>query len=417
MSIAEYVFYPVGQGLFASGILKTGGNNSLIWVYDCGSLEKEADNVLSPQIADFQSTLNNMSIDLLALSHFHEDHKNGIVQLLEKCNVDTILLPYLNRIEKNLYIYSLVEQAVSNDIDIDEAIDDDTILFIRNPNFYLSRDYHDKIKNILLVFPNDHPASNTDNSLSHENGNERESHQKLKWQTTKWDDPYYKGDIPTLYLTPGTSIKYKTFWEFLPYNDTQYNEKMTELCKDDSFCHKFDLSINSLVTNLKVGDKNAKENALAKITKDYDSVFKKGNRNAISLFLYAGMVSPVHHVSLGSNVKDITIEKAHKHGILYTGDGYLKNIDQLERLVQAIGFHRLENISCLQVMHHGSYKNCHRFVPKILSPDISIFSANPLNKNYHHPSGQTVLNFVKYHPLLVEEKLVFQYFFDWWYNM
>ena len=69
------------------------------FVYDCGSsrnikkLEKEIDSAFK----------KDECIDLLFISHFDNDHVNGLKHLLNRCNVETVVLPYLENYEKILF--------------------------------------------------------------------------------------------------------------------------------------------------------------------------------------------------------------------------------------------------------------------------------------------------------------------------
>lgn len=84
----------VGQGLFYSGSI----NNYQV-VYDCGSKNKAA----RVNAINNYCSINQNKIDLLILSHFHDDHINGIEELLSKKKVHTVILPYLSPIER-LYL-------------------------------------------------------------------------------------------------------------------------------------------------------------------------------------------------------------------------------------------------------------------------------------------------------------------------
>lgn len=57
----------------------------------------------------------------------------------------------------------------------------------------------------------------------------------------------------------------------------------------------------------------------------------------------------------------------------------------------------MKNIACLQVMHHGSRKNCHAKLARLIDPCFSIFSADPMGK---------------YNPLLVEKQIIFRLYCD-----
>ena len=110
--------HSVGQGGFFTGVIKHSdhidvsyNNDNIVarrntcesqkdddkfkFVYDCGSkkykdLKKEIDRTFEKD--DY--------IDMLFVSHFDEDHVNGIKHLLKRCHVETVVLPYLSDYEK-----------------------------------------------------------------------------------------------------------------------------------------------------------------------------------------------------------------------------------------------------------------------------------------------------------------------------
>ncbi|OOR99765.1 hypothetical protein B0187_02860 [Haemophilus paracuniculus] len=88
---AIYQFWPAKQGLFTSGQVQTLGK-TFSWVYDCGTSSKVA--ILDQPIKEMKQSLPNERLDLLAISHFHKDHKSGIDRLRKDITIENILLPY-----------------------------------------------------------------------------------------------------------------------------------------------------------------------------------------------------------------------------------------------------------------------------------------------------------------------------------
>ena len=84
--------HAVGQGGMMSGLLETDGG-TFHWVYDCGS------NQLEPLTREIQSVANK-PVDVLFLSHLDRDHVNGIDELLGATQVEEVVLPYLNDIDR-----------------------------------------------------------------------------------------------------------------------------------------------------------------------------------------------------------------------------------------------------------------------------------------------------------------------------
>ncbi len=78
-------FYSVGQGLFISEHFR---NHAI--VFDCGG-----ENQHLPRWV-INSKLVGKTIDLLFISHYDRDHINGIFDLLEKCDVKSVVLPLVS---------------------------------------------------------------------------------------------------------------------------------------------------------------------------------------------------------------------------------------------------------------------------------------------------------------------------------
>lgn len=97
----RYHYYGVGQGLFASGALLDPYKQKprFLWVYDCGSASKGAFDSISKNIDHSLDELAKVgrqadTIDLLTLSHFDQDHVNGVVQLLARFKIKIHSHPY-----------------------------------------------------------------------------------------------------------------------------------------------------------------------------------------------------------------------------------------------------------------------------------------------------------------------------------
>lgn len=101
--------HPVGQGAFYSETFTRETKTSLFTVvYDCGSKNETA---CSKQIKTF-----NQPVDLLFISHFHEDHINKVDELLKRNrNADvkpTIVLPAITHCS---FVVDLISNFVSTE--------------------------------------------------------------------------------------------------------------------------------------------------------------------------------------------------------------------------------------------------------------------------------------------------------------
>jgi len=92
---ANFTFHRVGEGLFYSG--QIGDFN---FVYDCGAQHFNRKYVNLAVSRYVIQRLKNPKVDLLIISHLHDDHISGLNILLKKAIVDTVILPYLSPIER-----------------------------------------------------------------------------------------------------------------------------------------------------------------------------------------------------------------------------------------------------------------------------------------------------------------------------
>lgn len=82
-------FHAVGHGTFMTGMIHTHGRE-FSWVYDCGSRRSSAINVALDAAKSYCSD----PIGILALSHFDDDHVNGLEALLTQRRVNYLVLPF-----------------------------------------------------------------------------------------------------------------------------------------------------------------------------------------------------------------------------------------------------------------------------------------------------------------------------------
>lgn len=101
-------FLPIGQGGFAVEQFEKGKYNV---VFDCGTTTRIGKRNCSEVIKnEIQRTFEpHTRIQKVFISHFHEDHFNGLPSLLEYCYVDEIYLPYLTRCEQVITLILLQE--------------------------------------------------------------------------------------------------------------------------------------------------------------------------------------------------------------------------------------------------------------------------------------------------------------------
>jgi hypothetical protein len=120
--------HPVGHGGFHSGLISTieealngihTANEPPIanfsYVYDCGSERSDAFNSELSLYRDASSG----KTDVLFVSHLHADHINGIDRLQAMAPAKTVVVPYLNTVERLLFVLSDFERGTASRSSLD----------------------------------------------------------------------------------------------------------------------------------------------------------------------------------------------------------------------------------------------------------------------------------------------------------
>ena len=100
ISVERY-HYPIGQGTFSAQIIGA-DEEKYVCVYDCGSTNGSW-NI--PKYADDLLCKTEGIINLLVISHFDQDHVNGVKKLYEKkFKIKKIIIPYVTISERILFL-------------------------------------------------------------------------------------------------------------------------------------------------------------------------------------------------------------------------------------------------------------------------------------------------------------------------
>jgi len=344
-------FNSVGQGAFYTEEFTS---NNFTMIYDCGSYKNK--DIIENEIK--RSDLNK-EIDLLVISHFHEDHINGLEYLLKNYNIRNIILPFLHPAEKievflynsNQFIQNLCLHPKETIQNISE-FKDIRIIFISEDNEEIHDGEPIDINNI-----NDTVNSGTEISITKQN-------------------KYCK-------------------WVYVPFNFkfTQRNNDIITIFKRE----KIPLTIDEFI-KFYFANKNKVINAYKKL---------KGDMNTNSLVLYSGIQKQnkydcdvVCH-SL-SHYPFEYYRHYHQVGCLYLGDYNSKGMQKWKELEGAFKKY-FDLINIIQIPHHGSR---HNYNDKLNFRDnlISIMSAG-IDNTFKHPHASTVKKIVLNNgiPIIVTE--------------
>jgi len=126
-------FHPVGQGIFSTGCICCDRRDEPVrWFYDCGT--SSSPKLITKAIAQideccecpwpfsYSSARGARSFNLGVISHFDQDHVNGVSELMEGQKLKILLLPYATLAQR---LYSAFTQSVQ--------IDSDFVQFCANP--------------------------------------------------------------------------------------------------------------------------------------------------------------------------------------------------------------------------------------------------------------------------------------------
>lgn len=398
-------FHPVGQGLFSTGEIEYGGDK-FRWIYDCGTTSSQ--KLLHNSVEDVRHEWggDKPQVDLVVLSHFDYDHISGLLYLLARFKVKTLLLPHVPLEQRLVHAF---QQGVGRRSRV--------LRFMLNPAGYLGS-LEAAVEQVLMVLPGGRRGpDNNEPQVGQDPENNDQREERLgplqadvlgadSLDSDLWADlglagaPAGSGAVQS-----STPLRVGTDWEFVPYNDGSLMPKTPA---------RFARLVRKERDALLAHPSKATLDALKKV---YDDEFKatSAGRNIVSLFLYAGSRQGNRWSDWEFTIlarQDGTRRWAHHHGyhhgdeqragFLYTGDGYLDTPLRLEQYVRHLGSDRLQGSNCLQVMHHGSRRNWHAGVAEVLKPMASIFSSNPNHRKYQHPHGEVVRDFLPFHPLQVD---------------
>ncbi|MDR0231383.1 MAG: MBL fold metallo-hydrolase [Dysgonamonadaceae bacterium] len=351
-------FHPIGQGAFYTE-RHTFNNNVFTIVYDCGSKtlsESEMERKISSTFR------KNEKIDILFISHFHEDHVNGLDFLKNHCKIKRVVLPLLDEQAKALIKVSNFINGYFNT----ELID--------NPQTFFGEDV-----SIILIEANISGNSNV-------NGIDDEKREAITDIIGGREGTFVSGTVFIPFVDAD--------WLFIPFN---YERDERRNAFEDALRSK-GLTISNINT---VNDMYRHKE---KIIEAYEAV-SKGDQNEISMILFSGKRVDDYIHSFNYCRHFYTKQHLHFHqsGCLYMGD-----INVRKKVIMTDMKNRLTkywpHIGTLQIPHHGSINN---FNNGILAQNMrsAIFSFGT-NNTYGHPSdkiiGDVSANYT--YPYLVTEE-------------
>ena len=313
-------FQAIGQGAFYTEKFE----NDFTVVYDCGGQNKK---FIEDKIKEVFN--KDEKIDILFISHFHNDHINGLEFLLNYCDVKEVVLPFLHDNMKLQFIIENVKSRANSQFLINTVI---------NPK----DTFKEQEVTFIEPFEIDTNSTNIDFYINSK---------KIK-------------------------SKYIDEWIYIPYN-LYY----------DKFAKTLEIALKNEFTDLSIYNISDKlQSNKAKILDIYTSIVGRNNFNANSMIIYSGLEKDIDLKLQNISFFNNQILTSNKIGCLYLGDAELKNDSCINKLKYLLRDY-WDDISVVQIPHHGSYRNFHSELA--WQDSISVISTG---FKYSHPSVKVIEN-------------------------
>ncbi len=385
------IIHPVGQGAFYTEELCSNGKYFNA-VYDCGSVTDN--NILEKRIDCYLDNLKKQQdkeekpvIDIVFISHFHNDHTNGIDYLLKNANVQLLVLPQLNSgqiLESFIYNYHSTGNI--------DSVSNNLLSILANKHeaySYKDNNPRTKIKYISVREEEQRNDSKDFIIVSLDDGDKifAISHNNVI--------PKYSNDF--LYIPYNLNIKDKTniFTKF-------FIEKVKELYdKDYNFQNKLqekgiqkenieDIGNN---INFELLKQIAENMGVNKCKEIYTEIFGS-NHNSYSMPVFSGFNYQNDYCILSSKCYKCCFYGSSINNLncLYTGDfETTKNFDNLKNFYNRLNLWNI--IKIVQVPHHCSRNNYH---PELYLNIFSCFISIGTTNTYGHPNIDTLIAIQKH---------------------
>ena len=350
-------FHPVGQGAFYSEEFELPDHGRFRIVYDCGSKTLSKSNLKKLIKSDFAG---DMTVDILFISHFDEDHINGVEFLKPK----TVVVPFLSEAQILLLTLCNIFQEGRTYYNVDLA---------KNP----TKTFPDSQMIQILPYGSDSDFDPIfDLKAINDSNRDDSSKNRVLKELRKVKS-----------LAPINILYDKLFWEYIPYNPNW--DKYAELFKSKITQHGLDWD------QLVAPDNGAYiEDNFLTLKKVYNKLRQK---NLHSLVVCSSSKQDVKLSYYCEKCKYCLIPPCKLNlpcGCIYFGDAKVeaKWRNVFYKYLQGLGI--LQRIGILQVPHHGSSSsNGENIISKryiLANPVLCIISVGEVSQ-YGHPS-ESVIN-------------------------
>ena len=361
--------HPVGQGGMMSGLLEIPGGR-FHWVYDCGSSQTES---LKREIALVAA---RGDVDCLFLSHLDSDHVNGIDRLLLATNVEEVVLPYLNDLDR---LIAAAHDAASG------ALAGEFLTFLSDMEGWFGAR---GVERVTFITPRDDDGGDGGGPEVPRLDGGGDGPIRAKWVHQSREIPIDPANvsgtgkqvttqrfemIASLHLSASAGM---LDWLLLPYAHRPSDAKLLAFRRAmfRKFGPKYATRLKAMLTDATVREK---------VRECYDLIWS--DHNLVSMALYAG---PRDSSSWSGEClqppgwwRDGFTRAV---GWLGTGDMHL-NVASRRRAMTKHYYSVLDQVNVFVLPHHGSYRNFHPSLSTMM-PRLTQAVAAAGPNGYGHPS-------------------------------
>lgn len=407
----RFEFRNIGQGMFYTGQIE--GFN---FVYDCGSDsgKKMIKNAINEYKREFFLKPGiKGNLNMLVLSHFDNDHVNGVTDLLNNFHIHTVVIPYLYPIERLRLIakYKKANKEYRNllkdPIEYFASFSVKQIILLDRH----SPSNHDPILHDNIIDTSDSPNLDIDNIdllKAFDELPDSEAKEEIK---TIENLKQISKKIPIKIKKRG-SVKIGDIWEFLFFNYDYTPETLNILSTFPTVDGKslyFKQDLLDLLANKKARKIKQYYNDMIKKLKNSKNIKNINNTSIILNHIPINYEQTGTHINLNEKRKETDILPKNQKSMsakkinslnsfrcfkksssykyfkwsCFSGTLLFGDIDTRKDLNQITNFfgYRLQNLSIISVPHHGSKYN---WDPNL----FKIFNTN--GKNYQGPVNWVV---------------------------
>ena len=355
-------FLPAGQGACYLEQFEDGGAVINV-MYDCGS----ATSLYSLQSAIENHIRTGSDIHAVFISHFDEDHINGLPFLTDNYNVKNLFVPLLTENEINIIKLNCLSGHA--------APARDSFLW----RFINQYPYFEDVRVPAVYYVRPRQGSGDEERPELTNGWDISAHIVESGSNVS--------EIITARVKPGAL---SSDWLYVPFNFRQYERYdmlIAELRKEHSFSEH--VKSEDILKLIEKDDAN-----IQKIRNAYKRI--PGSLNVNSMVLYSGsadkeLVQKIESSSM-INKSDIFCkwcnERAKtRNGCLYTGDYDASGTRKWKDMKNAYARY-WDSIGCIQIPHHGS---CHNYTSTLTDKPECLYVISAGKKNrYGLPNGSVI---------------------------